>query len=373
VLWDASGTNAVRVWTQNHTALNRQISDKNNNPTNNATIVRTEGQPATGFTDVDNAYTFLGDTYNFYLSRHGRDSFNNAGATLSAIVRYCDTNNSCPWANATAGSPMWFGEGFTTDDIVAHEFTHNVTAFESALIYTNASGAINESLSDIWGEFVDVTNTGGNDDPTNRWAHGEDRSTGPSRNLKSPPLFSHPDRLGSPLYQQPSDTSDQGGVHSNSGVNNKLCYLLTDGDTFNGQTIGGLGMEQVVRLYYEAQVNLLTVGSGWAQLYDALQQAAVNLSWSTTARNNLYRACLAVEIATPPDHIYVDKSIFCLVPAGNPACVANFGPYVTVGQGVAGAHPGDVIHIRTGNYNEPMTISKILTLQAENGPVTIGP
>lgn len=379
VLWDAHGTNAVRVWTQRHTALNRQIADKANNPTGSATVVRTEGQAATGNTEVDNAYTYLGDTYNFYVSQHARDSFDNAGGMLSAVVRYCDTNNSCPWANASAGTPISFGNGWATEDVVAHEFTHNVTANESGLIYTNASGAINESLSDIWGEFVDLSNFGGNDDATNRWRIGEDLPGGPIRRMSFPfstnvnPRFNDPDRQFSPYYQPPSNTSDNGGVHSNSGVNNKLCYLLTDGDTFNGQTISGLGIDQVVRLYYEAQVNLLTSAAGWSQLYDAVTQAAVNRGWNGTDRNNLYRACIAVEIATPGNTLYVDSTTGCAVPTGLATCFAPFGPYETVTQGVNGARPGDTLRIRSGHYAELISTTKILTLQTDNGPVTIGP
>ena len=187
-----------------------------------------------------------------------------------------------------------------------------------------------------------------------------------------PTNFNHPDSLFSPFYQQPSNTNDSGGVHRNSGVNNKLCYLLTDGDTFNGQTVYNNNLSAVADLYYEVQVNLLTSGAGWTELYNALTQAAVNLGWGITDRNNLYRACLAVEIATPPRDLYVDKSSGCPIPTGIPLCVVNVGPYLTVGQGVAGATSGDVLHIRIGSYNEPMTIEKILTLQTVNGSVTIG-
>ena len=131
-----------------------------------------------------------------------------------------------------------------------------------------------------------------------RWDIGEDL-VGRLRSMSDPPATGNPDRLGSPRYQSPSNTADNGGVHNNSGVNNKLCYLLTDGETFNGQTVRGLGLNQVEPLYYEVQANLLTSGAGWTELFDALQQAAVNLSWNTADRNNLYRACVAVEIAAP--------------------------------------------------------------------------
>ena len=55
------------------------------------------------------------------------------------------------------------------DDVIAHEFTHGVTERESNLFYYYQSGAINESLSDIFGEFVDLTDGIGNDSP---WCAG---------------------------------------------------------------------------------------------------------------------------------------------------------------------------------------------------------
>lgn len=371
VLWDAVSGKPARVWTQRHSALNRQISDANNS-TNTPAVVRTEGQGPCGIPDADNIYVFFSDTYNFYSLWHGRDSYNNAGAMLAGISRYCPELTNCPWANASSGPPMRFGAGWAADDVVAHEYTHNVTAAESGLIYTNVSGAINESFSDIWGELVDLSNGKGNDTNAMRWLIGEDIATGAIRSMSSPTNFSDPDRLFSTFYQQPSNTNDNGGVHRNSGVNNKLCYLLTDGDTFNGQTINANGTIAVEFLYYEVQVNLLTSAAGWTELYNALTQAAVNVGWSTANRNSLYRACLAVEIATPGRDLYVDNASLCPLPAGTPICTLGVGPYLTVAAGVANASPGDTLRIYTGNYNEPMTVDKILTLQTVNGPVTIG-
>ena len=244
------------------------------------------------------------------------------------------------------------------------------------MIYSNASGAINESFSDIWGEFVDLSNGSADDTAANRWLIGEGIPGGAIRNMQDPPAFNHPDRLISTLYvpgtANPTRENDYGGVHTNSGVNNKLCFLLTDGQTFNNQTVYGLGVNRVAALYYEVQTNLLTSSAGWAQLYQALRQAAVNLGWNTNDRNNLYRACVAVDIAAPGEHAYVDKTSTCLFSVGLPTCSNFFGPYKTVSQGVIGTQPGDILHIRTGTYNEPMPIDKILTLQAYDGPVTIG-
>jgi Zn-dependent metalloprotease len=318
----------------------------------------------------------LGDTYSFYSIQHGRDSDNDKGAALSATVRYCDNNmnNACPLGNAFAS--LIFGAGFATDDVIAHEFTHRVTALESKLIYANASGAINESLSDIWGEFVDLSNSSGTDTTAVRWDVGEDLAGGRIRSMKNPPALSDPDRLGSPLYVAPTmdGSNDSGGVHSNSGVNNKLCYLLTDGDTFNGYTISGMGIPRIAELYYEANVNLLTSASGWTDLYNALRQAAVKLGWSAAERNNLCAACVAVEIATLDNgwSWYVDQSAGCFPQTGIRNCSNIGAPFATVSQGYQTAAPTDTLFIRTGSYIESLTFNKLLRVQAYDGPVTIG-
>ena len=109
------------------------------------------------------------------------------------------------------------------DDVVAHELTHGVTQYTSNLFYYYQSGAINESLSDVFGEFVDQTNGRGNDIPSVRWLMGEDVARlGAIRNMQNPPAFGDPDRMTSAFYYRGAD--DNGGVHTNSGVNNKAAY-----------------------------------------------------------------------------------------------------------------------------------------------------
>jgi len=84
-------------------ALYRKIYDNQNNssyalPGNGP--VRIEGQGPYGVTDVDNAYEYLGDTYNFYWNYHGRDGINNSGMQMIATVRYCNPDYYCPYPNA---------------------------------------------------------------------------------------------------------------------------------------------------------------------------------------------------------------------------------------------------------------------------------
>src|SRR5262249_42168341 len=143
-------------------AKNRSIFDSADVAGSNGTLVRSEGQPASGIADADAAYTYMGDTYDFYFSRFGRDSWDGAGGILIGRVRYCLLGGACPMANAFwNGSEMRFGNGFAVDDVTGHELTHAVTQIESNLIYWSEPGAINESISDIFGEFVDLTNGSG--------------------------------------------------------------------------------------------------------------------------------------------------------------------------------------------------------------------
>jgi len=284
-----------------HHAKNRQIFDSNNTSADPGTLARSEGGAASGIADVNFAYDYFGDTYDFYLSEHGRDSIDGAGSTLSATVRYCDPFDVCPYPNAFwDGARMYFGAGFSAaDDVVSHELTHGVTENESNLQYLNQSGAINESFSDMWGEWIDLSNSGGTDTPEVRWLLGEDVPVfGTIRDMEHPPAFGNPDRMGSGLFY--TGSGDNGGVHINSGVGNKLCFLLTDGGSFNGRTVTAMGIADTADLFYECQTNLLTSTSTYAGLYNAVTQAAINLGFTQPERDNIEQACLAVEIKPLP-------------------------------------------------------------------------
>ena len=172
---------------------------------------------------------------------------------------------------------MVYGDGFANaDDVVGHELTHGITEYTSNLLYLNQSGAINESLSDVFGELLDLTNGTGNDGPSVRWDVGEDLPViGAIRDMADPGRFGDPDRRGSPNYYNGAD--DSGGVHTNSGVNNKAAALLVDGGTFNGQTITALGITKTARIYYETETTLLGSGSGYTDLGTFLPRACTNL------------------------------------------------------------------------------------------------
>ena len=306
VLVDAHLGNVALHFNQIHTAKNRNTYDAEDGSALPGTLRRSEGDGAYGDADVDNAHDYAGDTYDFFFNEHGRDSLNDAGMTLVSTTHYCPDGGSCPYANAFwNGSQMVYGEGMPADDVVGHELTHGVTNFSSNLFYYYQSGAINESLSDVWGEFIDQTNGAGTDTVGVRWQLGEDLpgSIGVIRDMSHPPAHGQPDRIGSANYfclDAISPGGDSGGVHVNSGVNNKAAFLMVDGGTFNGYTVTGMGIPKVADLYYEVQTNLLTSGSNYADLYDALIQAALNLGFSAPERQVVQDALDAVEMNQPP-------------------------------------------------------------------------
>jgi Zn-dependent metalloprotease len=290
-------------------------------------LVRSEGDPASSLADVNDAYDFAGITYDFYAAL-GRDSIDGLGMPMISTVRYCE-GGTCPFANAFwDGGQMTYGLGFAAaDDVVAHELTHGVTEYTANLLYWYQSGAINEAMSDIMGEFVDLANPGVGDradTAANRWLMGEDLSVGPFRDMENPPVFGHPDRVGSVLYW--TSISDNGGVHMNSGIVNKAAFLIADGGTFNGQTVTGIGLTKSAWLWYQTLLTL-RFSSGFDDLADALDSscsALVTLDMAGITNADclqVTRAALATELRTEPPN--VTEPAYC--DSGRPADVFNDG------------------------------------------------
>ena len=320
VLVDARLGSVALHFSQNEEALNRRICDANNSTAQVpcTTPVRIERGPVSAVADVNLAYQYLGATYNFYKGRFGRDSFDGAGGAIVATVRACDPDfGACPMRNGFWNrTQIVLGADYpSSDDFIGHEMTHAVTQHTSGLFYYYQSGAINESFSDVFGEFIDQTDGSGTDTADAKWQLFEDAPGGPSRDMEDPTLFGSPDRMTSPLYAADLDEFDNGGVHDNSGVNNKAAFLITAGGTFNGQVVTGIGLAKAARIYYEAETNLLTSASDYADLYNALQQACTNLvgTAAITALNctQVRKAVTAVEMNLDPPAASVPEARVC--------------------------------------------------------------
>jgi len=306
VLVDALTGEVVLHFDQVPSARVRETYNAANGTTLPGAFVCGEANPGCtgGDTHAVAAHLAAGDTYDFYMTHHGRDSIDAAGMTLVSSVHY-----ATGYANAYYDGilrQMVYGDAYgfpLADDVVAHELTHGVTNMTSRLMYYYESGAISECFSDVWGEFTDLVNGRGTDTPAVRWLVGEDVSGhGAYRSMQNPPAYNQPDRMSSYLYWLAPD--DNGGVHTNSGIGNKAAFLMTDGGTFNGRTVAGLGLDKVAAIFYEVQTNFMTGGSDYADLHDALYQACLNL----TGPGGIVAAdCAQVAIAT--DAVEMDALI----------------------------------------------------------------
>jgi bacillolysin len=256
------------------TALNRLIYDANGTTT--GVLTRSEGQGTTGNAEVDSLYDLLGAVYAYYLGRHGRDSWNGAGAAILGVVNWDGPEvNDCPNAFWN-GLAVNFCTGAAVDDVVAHELTHAVTETSAGLLYQGESGALNEAYSDIMGEIFDLDTTYG-DGSASPWLIAEGSSLGVIRSMSNPPAYGDPDR-GSNFV---CTSSDNGGVHTNSGIANKAAWLMAVGGTFNGQTVTGIGEVETAAIHYRALTQYLTPTSGYAADAAALRAACADLYSST--------------------------------------------------------------------------------------------
>ncbi len=219
--------------------------------------VRSEGGPATGDKAVDEVYDWLGVTFDFYRTAYGRDSIDGAGLPMIASVHYGTGYDNAFWE----GSQMVYGDGdqrlfatFTGPiDVTGHELTHGVTQHAGGLDYHGQSGALNESLSDVFGSLVKQYHLGQTADQAD-WLIGQGLFTADVhgealRSMKAPGTAYDDPGLGKD--PQPAEmahyvetSADNGGVHINSGIPNHAFYLAAT-------AIGGHAWEKAGRVWYE--------------------------------------------------------------------------------------------------------------------------
>jgi Zn-dependent metalloprotease len=220
-------------------------------------VVRKESAAATGDVAVDEAYDGLGATFAFYLDAYERNSIDGAGLPLDATVHFGVRYDNAFWN----GSRMVFGDGdgklfnrFTASlDVIGHELTHGVTAQESALVYRGQPGALNESLSDVFGSLI-KQHAAKQEAAEADWLIGAGLLAkgvkGVAMRSMKAPGTAYDDRvLGRDPQPAHMDgyvhtTDDNGGVHINSGIPNRAFYLTA-------VAIGGNAWESAGRIWYE--------------------------------------------------------------------------------------------------------------------------
>jgi Zn-dependent metalloprotease len=240
-------------------------------------LVRGEGTPAGTEPAVNEAYDAAGATYDFYKTVFDRNSVDDRGMRLDSTVHFGTNYDNAFWN----GNQMVYGDGdgqifqrFTKSiDVIGHELTHGVTQHEAGLVYSNQPGALNESMSDVFGSLVKQYVLKQTADKAD-WLIGEGLFT-PNvkgvalRSMKAPGTAYDDPMLGKdpqPAHMRDYQrtTEDNGGVHINSGIPNHAFYVVA-------MEIGGYAWEKAGKIWYVTLRDRLRSRSGF--------QRAANLTF----------------------------------------------------------------------------------------------
>ncbi len=232
----------------------RTIYDqKNSNAFALGVVARTEGSKKVKDVAVNEAYDGFGATYKFFWDVLGRNSIDNAGMPILGLVHYAMNYANAFWDGQ---GHMFFGDGdgqlfirlTASLDVIGHELAHGVTQYEANLVYQGQSGALNESMSDVFGSLVKQyakKQTAAQAD----WLIGND-VVGPTlkpalRSMKAPGTANQYDKQPASMDDFVNTAADNGGVHINSGIPNHAFYVTAT-------TIGGKAWESAGRIWYDA-------------------------------------------------------------------------------------------------------------------------
>lgn len=279
----------------------RTIFDARGTETLPGKEVRSEGQAPGDDQAVTEVYDSLGDTHTLYRDAYSRASIDDNNLPLLATVHYGHAYDNAFWN----GKQMVFGDGdgtifrgFTSSpSVIGHELTHGVTQYSANLRYEGQSGAVNESISDVFGALVEQY-AFGQTAAAASWLIGAglftDRVHGTAlRSMKAPGTAYDDPVLGKD--PQPADmanyvdtTDDNGGVHLNSGIPNHAFYLAA-------VALGGNAWDRAGQIWYDtltggalpadsdfAGFAAVTTDAASARYGDAsAEQRAVATAWQT--------------------------------------------------------------------------------------------
>lgn len=207
---------------------------------------------------VRRAHQFTSDAIRFLEACFNRSSYDDQGASIVSSVHYSRIYSNAYWN----GSQMVYGDGdglmildFTlSPEFVGHEVFHGVTQHACGLVYEGEAGALNESMSDVFGSMFSQWRLSQTVGQAN-WRIG-DELMGPLahdfgwncvRDLADP-------MAAASMTKQPKHYSGydpNGGPHDNSGIPNHAFYLAA-------MAIGGRSWEKVGKIWYAGLTDPMT-------------------------------------------------------------------------------------------------------------------
>jgi Zn-dependent metalloprotease len=227
-----------------------------------AKLARAESGAPTADSSVNAAFDGLGATRDFYRAILDRNSIDDRGMRLDGYVHRGIRYNNAFWNGQQMvfgdGDGILFGDFSGSLDVIAHELTHGVTEYSAGLEYHNQPGALNESMSDVFGSLVKQWSRGETADQAD-WLIGAEIFTpgvdaDALRSMKAPGTAydepnlgkdPQPDHMNRYVNLPDTEEGDWGGVHINSGIPNKAFYLAA-------VAIGGNAWEEAGHVWYEA-------------------------------------------------------------------------------------------------------------------------
>ncbi len=319
----------------------RVVYDASHSDTLPGTRVRGEGDGPSSDVAVNEAYDGAGATYDLYHDVYGRESVDGKGLRLDSTIHYQTNYDNAFWN----GQQMVYGDGeeslpadqrifnrFTIAiDVIGHELTHGLTQYTANLNYSDQSGALNESISDIFGSLVKQRSLGQTATQAD-WLIGKGllaaRIKGVAlRSMKAPGTAYDDPILGKD--PQPATMKDfqnmggdNGGVHINSGIPNHAFYLMA-------LEMGGNAWEKAGRLWFvtlrdklratsdfQECANLTAQTAGELFGNNSLEHQAVRKGWADVGIN-----VVAIPPVSPPPTT-TDPAPTPTPPNTNPGCLA---------------------------------------------------
>lgn len=305
LIGDRARQEAVRAAAPAAPRLHRLIHDAHHLETLPGALVRSEGDAASTDVAVNEAYDGLGDTWKLYEDVYQRNSIDDAGMDLFGTVHFSQQYDNAYWD----GEQMVFGDGdgvlfnrFTISvDVIGHELTHGVTGATADLAYKGQSGALNESISDVFGSLVKQYALGQSAAEADwligagllaKGVHGV-----ALRSMKAPGTAYDDPQLGGKDPQPATmegyvkTTSDNGGVHTNSGIPNHAFYLAA-------VALGGNAWEQAGHVWYTALTGGDLPATATFAQFAQLTVSTADTLYGATAKQAVTEAWTGVGVAT---------------------------------------------------------------------------